>query len=77
MPSRPLFVRFLDACLDNDEDKAARLLDRMTPWRGIAEIAADVAGPPLVRAVIGQLEQGRDELADGLEHIAGRLRSRR
>jgi len=77
MNPRPLFVRVLDACLDNDEDKAVKLLDRMTDWRGIPEMASDALNRPLARVLIAQLDHGRDELADGLEHIASRLRSGR
>lgn len=77
MPDRPALVRFLHACLDGDETRAARILDRLTPWRGLAEVAADVAGPALVRVVVAQLSEGREALADGLEDIAARLRSGR
>lgn len=75
MPRRPAIVRFLDACVSGDDSRAVRILDEITPWRGLAEVAADVAGPALVRAISAQLATGREELAAGLEGLARTLRN--
>jgi len=74
MPKRPAFVRFLLAVVKGDESRAVAILDDMTPWRGVAEVAADMAGPPLVRTLIEQAGEGREALADALEEAAAELR---
>jgi hypothetical protein len=52
MQNRNPVVRILACAARGDVDGAVRALDRLTPWKGFAEIAADVAGPPLVRALV-------------------------
>ena len=51
MTGRSPIVRILACAARGDTDGAVRALDRLTPWKGVAEIAADIAGPPLVRAL--------------------------
>lgn len=75
MPKRPAIARLLRAIARSDEGKAIAVLDEMTPWHGLAEVAADLAGPALCRALIQQAESGREELADALEELAAELRA--
>jgi hypothetical protein len=73
MQNRNPVVRILACAARGDVDGAVRALDRLTPWKGFAEIAADVAGPPLVRALVEAMQDGREIIAAELRALADEL----
>lgn len=73
MRGRNPIVRILACAARGDEAGAVQALDRLTPWKGVAEIAADIAGPPLVRALVRGMQDGRDALANELRELADEL----
>lgn len=73
MKGRNPIVRILACAARGDTDGAVRALDRLTPWKGVAEIAADIAGPPLVRALVRGMQDGRDVIATELRELADEL----
>lgn len=73
MQKRNPVVRILACAARGDVDGAVRALDRLTPWSGMAEVAADLAGPPLVRALVKAMQDGREIIAQELRELADEL----
>ena len=73
MQKRNPVVRILACAARGDVDGAVRALDRLTPWGGMAEVAADLAGPPLVRALVKAMQDGREIIAQELRELADEL----
>ena len=71
MPRNPQALRqFVMAFCLGRRSEMIQIIDEATPWRGIREVAADIAIPPLV----DMLMEYRHEALDVMEDVLAELR---
>jgi len=69
----PKTLALLRYALLGHRRKGIALLDEMTPWRGVPEVAADLAGPALFDALAQGVQMSRTEAVERLRELADEL----